>query len=547
MAAQVLDGEVVRHWLRLAVGVLGQARSAIDELNVFPVPDSDTGTNLHATMSSAAHAVAVLPAGAAQAQVWRAAATAAMRGACGNSGIICSELLRGLAEVCGPASPCDGRVLARALANAAMLARAAVHRPAEGTVLTVADAAALAALDAAGDLADVAMRAAAASRLALAGTSAQLDVLAASGVVDAGGAGLCVLLDALCVAVGGTPPGGFAVPGRIPGRGLAVGGPGQPAAAEPIAAARQPAAHAYEVTFLFQAALPQLRQLREQLDLLGDSLVVCGGEPEWHVHVHVADPGAAIEAGLQAGRPSRITVTCLHGTVVHAAGGPPAPRTGHHVVAAVDGPGLASLLRRAGAFVATESGAAGHGETPALPSGPAIILGGNQPSVLTVGHRADLVPAPGAASVQPGAGSGDGCQPPQWLTVQIASPVQALAALAVHDPRRDITHDAAAMRRAVAGMRYAAVTTGLQAGPDIVGSVGDEIVAAGTDQAAVARSVIDRLLADGAELVTLVGGASAEPGLTDLAAAHACRRLPEAEITCYDGGMASAILLIGAE
>ncbi len=103
MAAQVLDGEVARHWFRLAADALALARSAIDGLNVFPVPDADTGTNLHRTMTCAADAVAGLPPRAAQAEIWRAAATAAMRGACGNSGIIVSELLRGLADVCGPA------------------------------------------------------------------------------------------------------------------------------------------------------------------------------------------------------------------------------------------------------------------------------------------------------------------------------------------------------------------------------------------------------------------------------------------------------------
>src|ERR1022692_204148 len=129
--AEVLDGEVVRRWLRLAADALGQARSAIDALNVFPVPDADTGTNLYRTMVCATEALAALPPRASSSEVWRAAASGALLGACGNSGIIVSQLLRGLADTCGPASPCDGPVVALALVNAAALARAAVHRPTE--------------------------------------------------------------------------------------------------------------------------------------------------------------------------------------------------------------------------------------------------------------------------------------------------------------------------------------------------------------------------------------------------------------------------------
>src|SRR5580692_11849392 len=140
-----MDGAVVRRWCRLSAEALGQTRAAIDALNVYPVPDSDTGTNLYRTLLSAAQAVDELPATAAPGDVWSAAATGAMLGACGNSGIILSQLLRGLADVCGPAAPCDGPVVARALGHAAGLARAAVSRPVEGTVLTVADAAAQAA------------------------------------------------------------------------------------------------------------------------------------------------------------------------------------------------------------------------------------------------------------------------------------------------------------------------------------------------------------------------------------------------------------------
>src|SRR5260370_34184585 len=106
-AVEVVDGAVVRLWLRLAADALDRARAAIDVLNVFPVADSDSGTNLHRTIASAAGALAHLPEPASAADVWRAAATAALRGACGHSGIIRSPFLVGLAATCGPAMRCD--------------------------------------------------------------------------------------------------------------------------------------------------------------------------------------------------------------------------------------------------------------------------------------------------------------------------------------------------------------------------------------------------------------------------------------------------------
>src|SRR5260221_10165497 len=134
-AAEVIDGAVVRLWLRLAADALDRARPAIDLLNVFPVADSDTGTNLHRTIASAADAVAQLPEPASTADIWRVAATAALRGACGNSGIIVGQRLGGLADTCAQAAPCDGQAGALALARAAASAPAAAHPPLEGPLL----------------------------------------------------------------------------------------------------------------------------------------------------------------------------------------------------------------------------------------------------------------------------------------------------------------------------------------------------------------------------------------------------------------------------
>ena len=476
VAAEVMDGAVVRRWCRLSAEALGQTRAAIDALNVYPVPDADTGTNLYRTLLSAAQAVDELPATAAPGDVWHAAATGAMLGACGNSGIILSQLLRGLADVCGPAAPCDGLVVARALGHAAGLARAAVSRPVEGTVLTVADAAAqaaavlcLAAGSAAAEstgsestalgsaravgsglsagaagvaLTAVVLAASAAARQALGLTTGQLAVLAERGVVDAGGAGLCVVLDAWAAAIGGTT-GTFEVPrpgaglGSAPGAASASSGyvSSGPVSAGPV---QSPG---YEVTYLLEATAAAVAGLREELDALGDSLVIAGGgetagpEPGglWSVHVHVPEAGPAIEAGLRLGRPRRITVSYL--------GLPPA--TGHGVLALCDTPGLAALAEAAGAEVLC------YGSEGAPAAGEISM------AVRRLARRCIIVPNGSSARAAAAAAARDlGREGIEVVVVDVDSAVQALPALAVHEPAAEFAADAAAMARAARRMRH---------------------------------------------------------------------------------------------
>jgi DAK2 domain fusion protein YloV len=559
MAAEVLDGDTVRRWCRLSVDALAETRAAIDALNVFPVPDADTGTNLHITLMSAAEAVESLPAGAGLAEVWHAAARGALLGACGNSGIIVSQLLRGLADVCAAESPCDGPVMARALTHAAASARAAVSRPAEGTVLTVADAAALAAMGAAGSagtgagsagtgaagssgLATVVTTAARAAREALASTCGQLEVLAARGVVDAGAAGLCVLLDALAAAVTGVRPEAFEVPspaarsgaarsGAVPAGAVRYGEAASPAGpAAGLAGTYRPSSFGYEVTYLLEAPPAPVRQLRERLDVLGDSLVIVGGEDLWNVHVHVADAGSAIEAGLRAGRPRRITVTWL-GTEAgngHGAGGGPEARG---VVAVADSDGLAALLRSAGARVLRPQ----EGDAPAV---PALIEAIRQAGV----YVAVIPNAPHAARLAQAAAARLGDEGIVVSVIPARSPLQGIAALAVHDPQRGFDADVIAMSQAAAGLRYGSVV-GRDGG--FAGLDGEEVTMTAQAQGEVAAALATGLLARGGELVTLMEGAGAEPGLARLVADRIGSADAELEVVCYDGGPVP--LLIGVE
>ncbi len=203
--SRTLDVALLERWAAAAVAALEGHRAEIDRINVFPVADRDTGTNMLLTMRAAA---AGCGRGDSLAAAAETLARGALLGARGNSGVILSQVLRGVAEAVAAAEgPCAGLVLADALDRGARLAEKAVTRPQEGTVLTVLAAAADGAAAAGSDRLDVvAVAAVAAARTALRATPDQLPALGRAGVVDAGGFGLVVVLDALAALVMGRSP-----------------------------------------------------------------------------------------------------------------------------------------------------------------------------------------------------------------------------------------------------------------------------------------------------------------------------------------------------
>jgi uncharacterized protein len=292
---EVLDAASVRHWCRLAADALGRARAQIDELNVFPVPDGDTGTNLHLTALAAADAADSLQDDVDAARVWRALADGALLGAHGNSGIILSQILRAFGDVLG-----RGGQLGEALQYASQLAYEAVSEPMEGTMLTVLRVAAGVGRDSSGPTA-VARTAVLHARLALQETTAQLDVLARSNVVDAGAAGLCIVLETLAAVIcdeASRSHGGLCTDEPTEGT-LSYGD------------SLVDHAGGYEVMYLIEADESRAAQLRAELNAIGNSLVVAGQDGSVNIHMHTNVPGAVIEAGIRAGQPRQIRVTYL--------------------------------------------------------------------------------------------------------------------------------------------------------------------------------------------------------------------------------------------
>lgn len=560
----VLTAADARHWALLTRAALAARRTEIDALNVFPVPDGDTGTNLYLTLDAAidevvaAHEAAGVLGHATLVQECRSLKRAILMSARGNSGVIVSQLVGGLCDaiVERDVESADALLVAEALARGAASARASVAHPEEGTILTVADAAGAAATGAAeagASLADTVEAAVDAAQEALARTPDQLEVLARAGVVDAGGAGCVLLLEALLSIVtdrwsvsdaellGGGPgllrrdewrqEGGDGSAATLPGH--------DPLDREGSRIGDGPA---YEVMYLLLDSAPdRVEVLRSTLDGLGDSLLVVGGPDLWNVHVHVDDPGAAVEAGVVAGRPERIRITRFETQV---AGRAPVPSVG--VVACSAGPGVATLLEASGAVV-VDSGPGNRASAGQLLE--AVRRTRATSVVILPADRDTLM----AAEVAAEAATRDGVD---THVVPARTTVQAIAALAVLDPSRPVHANVVAMTSAAVSTRHGAVSiaskealtwAGVCKPGDVLGIVDGDIAFLGTDVASAAAEVLTRLLAGGGELVTLVAGAEADPGLAASVATVLERDRPEVEVVVVEGGQPVYPLLIGVE
>lgn len=550
--------EVVLLFVDIAVDALGAAREEIDALNVYPVPDGDTGTNMYLTVSAARDAVREATGGDPGADLGEALAAfsrGALLGARGNSGVILSEMMRAIARRLARSTPEErnAEVLAQALRLASDAAYAAVGTPVEGTILSVARAAAEAAEvtteKPGARTRDVFTDAAEAARAALARTPGQLQALADAGVVDAGGRGLSVVLDAAETALTGRRPepvlpriGRHAIPVTTP-----TTGSGHPPGAD-----LTPGGPSYEVMYLLDTDAEQVPALRERLAGLGDSLVVVGDERLWNVHVHVDDVGAAIEAGIEAGRPHRIRVTHFHDQVTQQTAQQEReaarPREGRCVVVVSAGPGLTALFGEAGAVVVE----GGPGRRPSTGDLLAAITGCGAQEVVVLPNDGDSVRAAQVAASTATQDTGV-----RVAVIPTQAQVQGLAALAVHEPGRGFDADVLEMTATARHARHGAVTVAARqamtmAGPcepgDALGVVAGDFAVVGSALADVATEVLERLVVGGGELVTIVSGADDPEGaLAEHCTAWLAEHHPYVDAVVYDGGQERYPLLLAVE
>jgi DAK2 domain fusion protein YloV len=504
----------LRAALAAALAHLESHRREVNDLNVFPVADGDTGDNLvHTVRAALAELERVDPAAGREALA-RALTRGALVGARGNSGVILSQLVRGAADVLGgpAASPLDGAAVAAALGAAAQRARAAVPEPVEGTMLTVVGDMARAVERAApagdGDaLAAGLARALDAGEDSLRRGPQLLDVLRREAVVDAGGLGVLLIVAGLAAALRGAPP----RPVRVP----------RPAAAPGAGPRGDGASPRFCTSFLVTGSALEAQAWTDRLAALGDSVLVVGDEGALKVHLHTDAPqrAAALFAGV--GAVSGLEVADLREQERERDRRLAGPRTA--ALAVVAGEGLRALYASLG--VRTLHPAAAR-SAPEL-RGALDDLAGDEVVVLADGPE---VLAAAALAAERGG------RPVE--VVAVGAPQAGLVAAVALDPARPATANARALEDALARVR----TGSVGAGPaGAVGHVEGERVAAGAPGATL-REVVARLGRD-AELVTCL---AADDAPLDAAGVRALAP-PGVELEVVDGGQPGPWWLLAAE
>ena len=531
--------------------------AGINLLNVYPVPDGDTGTNMSRTLDAV---VAELEtADHALESTCEAISHGSLMGARGNSGVILSQILRGLVTTLRTATPGSATKVAAALKAASVASYEAVLKPIEGTILTVvretADAAQRAASDGA-TLAAMLHVARAAGRTALANTPEQLPVLKEAGVVDAGGAGFMLLMDAALHVVDGEP---LPEPSE-------ASGPSQ----EQLEAVSHRASTSgevdvselrYEVMFLLNIDDAKSKEFMQAWGKIGDSIVVVGGDGLYNCHVHTNDIGAAIEAPLElGGKPFKIRVTDLFEEMEEehaqreaqmgaAAKRPSAvsalPAVECAVVAVCSGDGLAELFGQMGVQGVVTGGQTLNPSTAELLDAVEHM---NSQQVIILPNNKNIIPV---------ANQVNALTKKEVRVVPTCSMPEALAALVSYDPEADVDSNCEAMSDSAKSVVTGEVTqavrdTNTDAGPvangDWIGLVrGDGVVAIGSTMVLVATQLLDQLLSGNGELLTVITGNLATARSTEEIIEYMADKHPDVEVEVHPGGQPLYPFLFGVE
>ena len=589
--------------------VLGTHRQAIDSLNVFPVPDGDTGTNMAMTVDSVVKEVEAAGAESEASEegegsggegsgdkandiemkaVCKAISHGSLMGARGNSGVILCQILRGLSQAFEEAGECNPQSLADGLAIAKRSAYEAVLEPKEGTILTVLKdiAEEARACEAEGsDLTAMADRCKSVGQESLDRTPELLEVLAEAGVVDAGGAGLVLFWDAVLSVVDGRelpdPP--AEMPGVV-GTGDAAG---QASVATTSHHSTQAAGHAsgagavdageqrYEVMYFLETPDDDISAFREAWGGIGDSIVVVGGDGLWNCHIHTNDIGAAIEAGIEVGRPRQIRITDLFEQVEHIESdmlGEAAdpiwlnPDCAQDVACAVisvaTGEGIRNLMGTLGVHSVVSGGQSMNPSTELLlqaiqsASADEAVLLPNNKNIIPVAHQA----AAAAMSSRPrseqeaaeqsmpdhaeeeGSNSVSG---KKVLVLETTSIPEGIAALSAYDPEADASENLAAMQAEIAELSVGEVTQAVRTTKvegreisegDFIAMSGGKILSAAASPADATCELLDEIITSEHELLTLFAGEPADDDTTQKLLAWLAKNHPHVEAEIHQGG-----------
>jgi len=527
----VSDLARVQELARGALASLERNRQRIDDLNVYPVPDGDTGTNL--TMTARA-VVDELDKSSTEdrAGLVKEVTRAALMGARGNSGVILSQIIRGAAEVLGSEATIDEQVVARAFQAARDAAYRAVREPVEGTMLSVIREIAEESEQGASGIPALLQRLVRRGEEAVARTPEQLAVLREAGVVDAGGAGLLEIVRGLAATVAGEPL------------------PEAPAEREQLSVAaihQELSRFRYCTTFVIEGDGLDSDALEDEFLRLGDSLLVVGDPEALKVHVHTDHPGRALEVGTRVGVIDRVEIANMHEQTTQREerlleAVPDAPAAASGAVAVVAGEGNRRLFQSLGATKIVEGGQTMNPSTAdlvaaieATDADEIVLLPNNSNVILSAEQAASLA----AKRVE---------------VIRTESIPAGLAAMVAFEPERPAEENAAEMHEVLEGVTTGEITiasrdvelNGLSVRKgDWLGLADGEALVRGTDFEEVAAAVADRLLAEPRGVLTLLTGAE-EPTLDDLVKQIEAR-YPDVEVDVQAGGQPHYPLLLSAE
>lgn len=527
-------------------------QSAINRLNVYPVPDGDTGTNMALTLESV---VSALDGGDGTrddlAATCHAISHGSLMGARGNSGVILSQVMRGFTGVIREAAAIDARAVADALAAAATSAYGAVMRPVEGTILTVvreASEAASSAASAGGSLVDVLAAARQRGGEALERTPELLPVLAEAGVVDAGGAGFLLMLDAMLHVVDGRP-----IPEPTADEGIVSDHPhlvleGAGHATDDVGDLR------YEVMYFLEAPDESIPAFKDVWAGIGDSIVVVGGDGIWNCHIHTDDIGAAVEAAIDCGRPRNIRVTDLFEQVEEERWVREAAAVADDAVPVVPVP-CAVVAVATGGGVRRLFGSLGVHQ---------IVAGGQSmnPSTAQLLEAVEAAPAdevvilPNNKNIVPVANQVDAQTDKKVTVVATHGVTQGLAALLAYDPQSTAEANAASMADAAAAVVAGEVTRAVRdsscdVGPiaagDFIGIAPDGIRAVAPELADAAVGLLDHIVGDDHEIVGILEGEGSSAAVTRRLTEWLRENRPDVEVEVHHGGQPLYPYLFGVE
>lgn len=540
MSYTTLNAEQLRRMLLAGATTLGMHIQEVNSLNVFPVPDGDTGTNMNLTVESASRELNKQGTDSVP-MVAEAIATGSLMGARGNSGVILSQLFRGFAKRLGTEIEVTPQVFAEALQEGVATAYKAVIKPVEGTILTVAKYSARAALKAARDAADLNTVLASAleeARATLKRTPDMLPVLKQAGVVDAGGKGLCYIYEGWLAYL----------------EGRAADTAFQPIEAMPV----QPEVGQGELEYLYCTEFivtgEQLDEqlFRNRLRDSGDSLLVVGTSGLIKVHIHTNNPGDVLAFALEQGKElqdikienMRLQHTEVRGVPAEKAE-PAAETKQNGVIAVASGAGLEEIFKSMGVDVVIVGGQTMNPSTEdfvtaieELKAEQAVILPNNSNIILAATQASELTDKPTAV-------------------IPTKTIPQGLAALLHFDPEEeDLAKMAAAMEQGSKQVKSGQVTFAVRdsvfdgkpiAEGNILGIADGTIKVVGADVREAVLALVDNMLETDAEIVTLFYGEDVKREEAQEIANILCERYPEHEVELHPGGQPLYYYIIAVE